>query len=76
MQTQELKAYQVGDNDIVAAYDPAGAIQVLCKQGGYADDDFTVDDVELVDARLLKAPMRDEEGNEYPPLRVDLDAAT
>lgn len=49
---------------------------MLCEQGGYADDDFTVDDVELVEARLLDAPMRDEEGNECPPLRVDLDAAT
>lgn len=76
MQTQELKAYQVGDNDIVAAYDPDGAVAVLVEQCGYLADDFTVDDVELVPVKFLDAPMRDEEGNECPPLRVNLDAAT
>ncbi len=73
---QELKAYQVGDTDIVAAYDPAGAIKVLCDQCNYPADEFTLDEVELVSDKLLDAPMQDEEGNEYPPLRVDLDAAT
>lgn len=73
---QELKAYQVGDNDIVAAYDPAGAIKVLCEQCGYPDDEFELGDVELVADKLLDAPMQDEEGNECLPLRVDLDAAT
>ncbi|WP_443190959.1 hypothetical protein [Pseudomonas indica] len=46
-----LKAYQVGDNDIVAAYDPAGAIQVLVDFAGYGDD-F---DVEPVSDKVLDA---------------------
>jgi hypothetical protein len=53
MQTQELKAYQVGDNDIVAAYDPAGAIQVLCNFGGFPDDEFQIDEVVAVSDALL-----------------------
>jgi hypothetical protein len=48
---QTLIAYQVGDNDIVAAYDPAGAIQVLVDFAGYGDD-F---DVEPVSDKVLDA---------------------
>jgi hypothetical protein len=48
-----LIAYQVGDSDIVAAYDPEGAIAVLCKQTGDDLDEFTLDDVELVGDKLL-----------------------
>jgi hypothetical protein len=48
-----LKAYQVGDNDIVAAYDVAGAIKVLAEMGGYSPDDFDEDDVELVSDMVL-----------------------
>jgi hypothetical protein len=50
---QELKAYQVGDNDIVAAYDVAGAIKVLCEFAGYSDDEYDESDVELVCDELL-----------------------
>lgn len=50
---QQLTAYQVGDNDIVAAHDPAGAIKVLCDYCGYPGDEFGIDEVELVsDAKL------------------------
>lgn len=77
MQTQELKAYQVGDNDIVAHYSPEQAAAYLCEYCSYPEGEFTAEDVvELVDAGLLDAPMRDEEGNECPPLRVYLNAAT
>lgn len=48
-----LKAYQVGDNDIVAAYDVAGAIKVLADMGGYAPGDFDEDDVALVGDLVL-----------------------
>lgn len=54
MTTETLKAYQVGDNDIVAAYDPAGAIKVLVDFAGYGED-FDEYDVELVSDKLLDA---------------------
>lgn len=71
-----LTAYQVGDNDIVAHYSPEEAAAFLCEFGGYPEGEFTADDVEVVDASLLDAPMQDEDGNECPPLRLDLEAAT
>lgn len=51
VERRQLFAYQVGDNDIVAAYDPAGAIKVLVDFAGYGDD-F---DVELVSDKVLDA---------------------
>lgn len=71
-----LKAYQVGDNDIVAHFSPEEAAVFLCKFGGYPEGEFTADDVEVVDASFLNASMQDEEGNKCPPLRFDLEAAT
>lgn len=52
VERRQLIAYQVGDNDIVAAYDTTGAIQVLedFTNGGY---DFDEDDVELVSDKML-----------------------
>lgn len=47
-----LRAYQVGDNDIVAAYDPAGAIKVLSDFAGYGDD-FDESEVDLVSDKML-----------------------
>lgn len=55
LQVQQLTAYQVGDNDIVAAYDPEGAIEVLSTYCGYAKDEFTTDDVVLVNDETLDA---------------------
>lgn len=72
----QLQAYQVGDNDIVAHYSPQEAAAFLCEFGGYPDDEFTSEDVELVSATFLDAQMRDEEGNECSSLRTDLNAAT
>ncbi len=55
----ELKAYQVGDCDIVAAYTPEGAIKVLNLMCGYSEDDnaydLTVEDVKLVSESILDA---------------------
>lgn len=73
---RQLVAYQVGDSDIVAHYSPEEAAAFMCEFSGYPEGEFTVDDVEAVDASLMNAPMRDEEGNECPPLRHDLAAAT
>ena len=53
LQVQQLIAYQVGENDIVAAYDPAGAIEVLTIYSGYDKSDFTVDDVVPVNDETL-----------------------
>ena len=50
-----LTVYQVGDTDIVAAYTPEGAIEVLCKQLGMPLEDYTSADVLPVDDALLDA---------------------
>ena len=71
---QELKAYQVGDNDIVAHYTPEQALEFFrrfCGSGG----DFSVDDVELVGNDQLDEPMHEEDGTPAGTLRVHLSAA-
>lgn len=59
MSLQELKAYQVGDCDVVAAYTPEQAIEVLNDVCGYpiAENvfDFTLEDVKLVSDGILDA---------------------
>lgn len=50
---QPLIAYQVGDYDIVAAFNPEGAIAVLCEQNGESLDQYTAEEVELVGDKLL-----------------------
>ncbi|RRI34258.1 hypothetical protein [Pseudomonas aeruginosa] len=58
MPEQTLKAYQVGDYDIAAAYDEAGAIRVLLEQQGDAENHYgyTLDDVKLVSDAVLDNP--------------------
>jgi hypothetical protein len=51
--TPALKAYQVGDYDIVAAYTPEGAIEILCENFGYPREDYTIDEVQLVSDKHL-----------------------
>ena len=53
MSQETLKAYQVGDNDIVAAFDPADAIKVLCDFSGYPYSEFDLEDVDLVSDTML-----------------------
>lgn len=53
VEQRQLFAYQVGDNDIVAAYDPAGAIKVLVEFSGDGDYDYDDDDVDLVSDKVL-----------------------
>lgn len=56
----ELKAYQVGDCDVVAAYTPEQAFEVLNEMAGYTQDgvfSFELNDVKLVDDQVLDATM-------------------
>ena len=62
LQVQQLIAYQVGDNDIVAAYDPAGAIEVLSTSSGYAKDEFTIEDVVPFNDETLDATEAFDQG--------------
>jgi len=48
-----LIAYQVGDYDIVAAFDPQGAIAVLCEQTGEDLSEYELKDVILVSDKHL-----------------------
>lgn len=48
-----LQAYQVGDYDIVAAFTPEGAIDILCQNFGYPREDYTLDEVQLVGDKHL-----------------------
>lgn len=50
---QTLKAYPVGECDIVAAHSPEGAIKVLCEYGSYPNDEFDLEDVDLVSDQML-----------------------
>lgn len=73
LEVQRLIAYQVGDNDIVAAYDPAGAIEVLCTYSGYELDEFTVDEVVAVSDTLLDSTEAfDQDEGKIVPLEKTL----
>lgn len=48
-----LIAYQVGDTDIVAAYSPEQAIEVLCSVNDADPSDYSLDDVKLVPDSIL-----------------------
>lgn len=48
-----LNAYQVGDYDVVAAFNPEGAILVLCEQTGEEPDEYDLEDVVLVSVQIL-----------------------
>ncbi|MNJ61348.1 hypothetical protein D3C77_571310 [compost metagenome] len=57
-----LKAYQVGDYDVVAAYTPLGAIAMLCEHIGEELDAYDVDEVALVsDQRLDARKLNDQD---------------
>lgn len=78
---QPLIAFQVGDNDIVAAFDPAGAIKVLCDFCGYPDNEYQLDEVEAVsDAVLDNREAFDQDENKTvtleKTLREELSALT
>ncbi|MDH4609737.1 hypothetical protein [Pseudomonas sp. BN102] len=52
-ENQTLKAYQVGECDIVAAYSPEGAFKVFCEYCSYQDDEFDLEDVDLVSDQIF-----------------------
>lgn len=54
-ESRPLRAYQVGDSDVVAAYDPQGAIAAMCEQTGQALDEWELSEVELVSDQHLDA---------------------
>lgn len=57
-----LKCYQVGEQELVAAYTPEQAIAILCSFSGYASDDFTVEDVSAWTDAELDRPCFEEDG--------------
>ena len=68
-----LKAYQVGHFDIVAAASPEGAIAVLCEHTGADLDEYTTDEVELVDdARLDALEVYDEAEGKLEQMKTSL----
>lgn len=68
-----LNAYQVGDYDVVAAYDREGAIAVLREQTGDLSDDHTVEDVVLVSDKMLdNMEAFDQDENKIVPLEKSL----
>ncbi len=72
--TRMLTAYQVGDNDMVAAYDPAGALRVLFDQVGEENyNDLTEDDVVIVGDKTLDSMQAfDQDSGEYVNLEESL----
>lgn len=58
----DLKCFQVGDNDLVAAYTPAQAIQLLCAFASYDAGDFDLDDVTEWTSAELDRPCFEEDG--------------
>lgn len=66
--SKKLTPYQVGDNDIVAAYDEKQAIKILCEYSGCLDaDDFKESDVTDLTSKL-NGMLKDEDGNDLETL--------
>ena len=65
---QPLKAYQIGANDIVAAYSPEGALAVLIELAGDLDPLTLIDVVAIEDAEL-DSPVVDEDDSPCPTIR-------
>jgi len=70
----KLTAYQVGDYDIVAAYDPAGAIEQLKKasDGDYDDLDPERDVLIVSDKWLDATEVFDQDEGKLVPLEKTL----
>lgn len=72
MGEQRLKAFQVGENDLVAHYSAEEARQFLIKELGYDEDDILPEDVQECSKAFLSKPTLDEDGNQHPPWSDDL----
>ncbi len=57
-----LKCYQVGEQELVAAYTPEQAIKLLCAFAGYQKDEFSVEDVSAWTDAELDRPCFEEDG--------------
>lgn len=69
----QLKAYQVGEFDIVAAHDEEQAIHVLKDYVGDEEEDY---DVEEITGFRLIGKIRDEYGNYTESIQEMLDTLT
>lgn len=64
---KELIAYQVGENDVVVAYNEQEAIDVLVGYGDLVSSDFSLEDVTDLTSKLNEI-LKDEEGNDIETL--------
>ena len=64
---QQLQAYQVGGNDIVAAYSQEGALAVLEELAG--ETGLALEDVSPIEEAELDVPVEDEDGAACPTIR-------
>ena len=69
MANEKLIPYQVGENDIVAAYNPKQALELLAAYCGLTADEYADFEVEDITYKL-DAMIRDEEGADVETLRV------
>lgn len=76
MAENQLKAFQVGEHDLVAHYSAEEARQLLLKDGDYDEDDILPSDVTECSEEFLKKPTKDEEGNQMSPWGDDLEKMT
>tara|TARA_R110000772_G_scaffold94368_1_gene192213 strand:- start:345 stop:593 length:249 start_codon:yes stop_codon:yes gene_type:complete len=65
---KKLIPYQVGENDVVVAYNPQQALEVLIEYCAYEADDYQDFDVEDI-SHKLDSMLRDEEGADIETLR-------
>lgn len=63
-----LIPYQVGENDVVVAYNSKQALEVLIEYCAYEADDYQDFDVEDISYKL-DSMLRDEEGADIETLR-------
>lgn len=67
MEESKLKAFQVGECDLVAHYTAEEARQLLIDENGYDEDDILLSDVHQCTEAFLAKPTRNEEGKPMPP---------
>lgn len=73
MAESRLKAFQVGEHDLVAHYSAEDARELLLKDGNYDKGDILPSDVHECSEEFLGKPTRDEDGNQMSPWRKDLE---
>jgi len=64
---KKLTPYQVGDNDVVAAYSKTEAAKLLNNYCGFDDDETPIDEVTDLTSKL-DVMLNDEEGNDIETL--------